>query len=335
MNRRIFGRLDDGSEVEALTLKGGGLTAEVLTWGAVVRDLRLDGHAPPLVLGFETLSDYLLHSRSHGASPGRVANRIGGGHFTLDGRDYALERNEAGVTHLHGGSDGLGRRLWRVENHASDSLTLAARDPAGRAGYPGNLDVLCHMNLVEGGLRIVYESRCDAPTLSNLCHHGYFNLDGAGDILSHHLRIAADHYLPVTNLKIPTGEIASVEGTAFDLREGAVLAERFAETGVAFDHNFCLSAEREGLRPVAWAESPVSGLRMEVATTEPGVQLFCAIGMNIAVPGLEGRHYGSAAGFCLETQIWPDAVNHRGFPEIVLRPGEVRRQETVYRFSRS
>ncbi|KFI30523.1 galactose mutarotase [Haematobacter massiliensis] len=333
MTRRIFGTMPDGTQVEALTLRGGGLWAEVLTYGAVVRDLRLEGHAPPLVLGFETLEDYLGHSRNHGATCGRVANRIGNGRFSLEGRDHALELNEKGVTHSHGGSQGMAKRVWTVVEHGADRLTLSLHDPAGQAGYPGAVDSLCHMRLADGGLEITYESRVDAPTLVNLCHHGYFNLDGGPDILSHRMRIDAEDYLPLNALKVPTGEIAPVAGTPFDLRDVTVLGDRMAEAGIAFDHNFCLSGSRVDLRPVAWAESPSSGVRLEVLTTEPGVQLFCAMGMTIGVPGLGGRDYGLAAGFCLETQIWPDAINHPGFPDLVLRPGEVRRQATVYRFS--
>src|SRR5690606_8485341 len=143
----IFGHLDDGEAVERITIAGGGLTARVLTWGAVIQDLRLDGHGAPLVLGFETLSAYLAHSPYFGATPGRCANRIDAGRFVLDGTEYQLECNERGVTHLHGGSDGIGRRNWRIADRGADFVTLTIVDPAGRAGYPGNCTITCTYRL--------------------------------------------------------------------------------------------------------------------------------------------------------------------------------------------
>lgn len=324
-----------GGEVRRITLRGGGLRAEVLTWGAVIRDLRLDGHAPPLVLGLNGMADYLAHSRNFGASLGRCANRIAGGCFTLDGRDYALECNEpGGRNHIHGGSTGMSRSLWSIEDLAADRLVLGITDPAGNAGYPGTVRTTCTIRLADGALSIRHDSRCDAPTPVNICHHGYFNLGTGPDIRDHRVRIAAESYLPVNADKIPRGGPQPVAGTPFDLRDWTLLADRLPQVAGGFDHNFCLSDERTSLRPVAWVEAP-SGLAMEVATTEPGVQFFTAGALDCPVPGLDGRRYGPAAGLCLEAQIWPDAINQPGFPPVVLRPGEVRVQETEYRFSRA
>ena len=334
MTRRLFGTLPDGTPVEALTLTGGGLTAEVLTLGAIVRDLRMDGHAAPLVLGFDRLEDYLAHSRNHGASVGRFAGRIAEGRYTLDGTTVELEINEArrGNT-LHGGAEGIGKRVWQVESLAADRMTLSIRDPDGQAGFPGNVDVLAHILLKNGALRIAYESRTDAPSPVNIAHHGYFNLDGSADILSHRIRIDAPRYLPIRESVAPTGEVAPVAGTPFDLQQLTAIGPRMAEGGVAFDHCFCLSDAAEPARIVARVESP-GGIAMDVATTEPGLVFFAAAPIDIPVPGLEGRRYGPSAGLCLEAQIWPDAVNHPGWPESVLRPGQVRVQETHYIFSR-
>ena len=333
MTRRPFGTLPDGTPVEVLTISGGGLTAEVLTWGAVVRDLRLDGHAPPLVLGFDRIEDYLAHSRNHGCSAGRFAGRISGGRYTLDGVPVELEINEVkrGNT-LHGGANGIGRQIWQVQSLAADRLTLFVRDPDGQAGFPGNVDVLCHMVLKDGALRIAYESRTDAPCPVNITHHGYFNLDGSPTILDHRLRIDAPRYLPILPSVAPTGEIASVTGTPFDLQRLTPIGARMAEGGVEFDHCFCLSDAPEPLRPIARLEG--EGIAMDVLSTEPGVVFFAAVPIDIPVPGLEGRHYGPSAGLCLEAQIWPDAINHPDFPDCVLRPGQVRVQETHYVFSR-
>lgn len=329
----IFGRLETGDAVERITIAGGGLTAHVLTWGAVIQDLRLDGHDAPLVLGFDDLASYRDHSPYFGATPGRCANRIGNGRFSIDGTDYQLELNERGVAHLHGGSDGTGRQNWRIAAQGPDVVTLTLTDPAGRAGYPGNCTITCTYRVAgDGVLSVVYEATTDAPTPVNLCQHSYFILDGSADALGHEIRLAAEHYLPVDENLIPTGEVRAVAGTPFDLREWTPLRRQVEEGGVAFDHNFCLSPERQAKRPVADVRSPASGVSLAVLTTEPGVQLYTGEKVDTPVPGLAGRRYGAFAGFCLETQVWPDAVNHAGFPKAVLRPGETRRQETDYIF---
>ncbi|AUX78150.1 aldose epimerase family protein [Sinorhizobium fredii] len=332
----IFGHLPSGEPVHRLTLTGGGLTARVLTWGSVIQDLRLDGHQAPLVLGFEDFQSYPAHSSYFGATPGRNANRIGDGGFMLDGKAYQLELNEKGVTHLHGGSDNIGKRNWTILDRAEGSVTLRITDPDGRAGYPGNCTVTCTYALKPGGtLNVLYETETDAPTLANVCQHSYFNLDGGEDARGHDIMIAADHYLPTDERLIPTGEIRPVAGTAFDLREMTSLKRQMQGDRIAYDHNFCLSPERMRKRSVALVRSINSGVSLEVRTTEPGVQLYTGSKLNVPVSGLEGRRYGPFAGFCLETQVWPDAVNHRGFPNGVLRPGEVLRQETDYVFAKS
>jgi aldose 1-epimerase len=332
----VFGRLETGETVQRIVLTGGGLTAHVLTWGTVIQDLRLEGHAPPLVLGFEDFPSYLAHSPYFGATPGRCANRIGSGRFSVDGTEYQLECNEKGITHLHGGSGGTARQNWQIVSQAEDRVTLAVTDPAGRAGYPGNCTITCTYHLTgEGTLSVVYETTTDAPTPVNICQHSYFNLDGRPDALGHDIMIAADHYLPVDDHLIPTGERRPVAGTPFDLRDMTPMKRQLADGHVAFDHNFCLADERQAKHSVALVRSINSGVSLEVRTTEPGVQLYTGSMLAVPVPGLEGRNYGAFAGFCLETQVWPDAVNHPGFPEAVLRPGETRRQETDYVFMKT
>lgn len=331
----IFGRLEGGEAVERILLAGGGLTASVLTWGATIQDLRLAGHRPPLVLGFEDFASYPAHTAYFGATAGRCANRIGGGRFSLNGEEVQLERNEKQTTHLHGGSDGLDRQNWRIAEQGGDHVVLTVADPAGRAGYPGTCTVTCTYRLGgEGTLSVIYEAVTDAPTPVNLCQHSYFNLDGGADAFDHEIMIAADSYLPVDERLIPTGEIRPVDGTPFDLRAMTPLRRQREEGGVAFDHNFCLSRERQAKRAVARAGSPVSGVSLEVRTTEPGVQFYTGAAIQVPMPGLEGRRYGPFAGFCLETQVWPDAVNHPHFPGAILRPGERLRQETDYVFTK-
>ncbi|MGV1772824.1 aldose epimerase family protein [Agrobacterium vitis] len=336
MQRLEFGTTTKGETVEQVTLHGGGLKAKVLTWGAVIQDLRMEGHVAPLVLGFERFEDYAIHSPYFGATPGRLANRIANGRFTLDGEDYQLECNERGLTHLHGGSDGIGRRNWTIADLDRDRVVLEITDPAGRAGYPGNAHIRATYHLQDDGvLSVVYETTTDAPTLANLCQHSYFNLDDSPDMLDHELMIAADHYLPVDDRLIPTGEQRPVIGTPFDFRQMGVMRRTEDGVQVPFDNNFCLSQARVAKRSVVMARSLKSGVSMEVRTTEPGVQFYAGVYLNIPVSGLEGRRYGAYAGFCLETQIWPDAINQAGFSSAVLRPGETLRQETDYVFSAS
>lgn len=333
----IFGTTPKGETVYRVKISGGGLTANVITWGAVIQDLRLEGHDAPLVLGFDSFESYPKYSSYFGATPGRVANRIGKGQFTLDGRHYQLDLNQNGNTHLHGGSDGLGKTNWSIIAHADNKVILQVTDPDGRGGYPGNCTVTATYELKDDGvLNVVYESVTDAPTLANICQHTYFNLDGRDDTLGHDIMIAADHYLELDEHQVPTGNQVPVDGTPMDLRQLGPLRRTDANgPQVDFDHNYCLSNERVEKRSVALVRSVNSGVSLEVRTTEPGVQLYCGFKLKPTVPGLSGKLYGPYAGLCLETQIWPDAINHPGFPNAVLRPGEVLRQETDYVFSKS
>lgn len=333
--REVFGTGPNGETIERVTLTGGGLTAKVLSWGAIIQDLRLEGHRPPLVLGFDTFEPYLLHSPFFGATPGRNSNRIAKGRITIDGRDYQLERNEGGVTHLHGGSDGIAVQNWEIIDLTDDSVTLRIVDRDGRAGYPGNCTITATYRLLEGGtLSVVYESTSDAPTIANVCQHSYFSLKDGHDTSDHMLALAADAYLPTNAEQIPEGGPRDVDGTAFDFRSMQPLVRTENGERVNYDHNFCLSEQRTGKRLVAHAASQASGVRMLVMTTEPGVQLYAGFKMDVRVPGLDGLAYRPYAGFCLETQVWPDAINQPGFPNAVLRPGEVLRQATDYVFSK-
>lgn len=329
-----FGTMPDGTPVREVTLQGGGLSARILTWGAVVRDLRLEGHAAPLVLGFETLAPYLTDSPHFGAIAGRYANRIRDGRFVLDGQAVQVDRNFQGRHHLHGGSVAFGKRVWRIVDLAADAVTLGLDDPAGSGGFPGALSVRCAYRLAPGGtLEVLLEAETDAPTICNLAQHSYFNLDdgGAGDVLGHRLRVAADSYLAVDDGLIPVGDPAPVAGTPFDYRTARPIGAALPEGGL--DHNFCLSPTRQALRPVAWLTG-TSGTTLTVETTEPGLQVYAGAKLNVAPPGLGGRRYGPHAGLALEPQVWPDAPNRPDFPQATLRPAETYRQVTRYRFAR-
>lgn len=335
LKRDVFGKTASGETVYRVRIEGGGLTAHIITWGAVIQDLRLAGHEPSLLLGFDDFDSYPLHSAYFSATPGRCANRIDGGRFTLDGKTYQLDLNEKGVTHLHGGKDNIAVRNWTIVEHAADRVVLKIVDADGRGGYPGNCTIQAtywvHGN---GEFSVTYESTSDQPTPANVCQHAYFNLDGRDDTLDHDIMIAADHYLPTNERQIPTGEIRPVEGTPFDLRTLSSMRRIVDGEQVLYDHNFCLSPERTAKRSVIEARSRHSDVSLEVRTTEPGVQLYTAFKLDVPVPGHDGRKIGPFAGFCLETQVWPDAINHADFPNAVLRPGEVLRQETDYIFKK-
>ncbi|TKT79122.1 aldose epimerase family protein [Aquamicrobium sp. LC103] len=328
-----FGVTGEGKPVHRLSISGGGLSAQILTLGAIVQDLRLAGHPDPLVLGYETLDDYLVHSPYFGAIVGRYANRIAGGRFVVDGERFATDRNDRGNT-LHGGSEGLDRRVWRVEAQGGDFVTLAILDPDGEMGFPGNLDIRCTYRLKwPGTLSVELSATTDAPTPCNLAHHSYFNLNDGGrtSILDHRMTISAHAYLPIDETGIPTGAAIPVQGTRYDF----ILPRTIrldGEDETLYDHNFCLTAAREPLRQVAWAQGTNSGVEMEVWTTEPGLQFFTGQFPDRETPGLEGRAYKSFAGFCLEPQFWPDAPNRPYFPNATLRPGEEYRQHSEFRF---
>ncbi|WP_348539474.1 aldose epimerase family protein [Shimia sp. R9_1] len=326
----VWGHMPDGSAVHRIKLKGGGLTAHLLTYGAVLQDLRLTGHDAPLVLGFPEFAPYLTHSPYFGATAGRFANRIRDGHLALDGQSYQLDRNFIGKHTLHGGADSMGKRLWEIAAEAEDSATLQITLPDGHMGFPGSLTARVRFTLLEGGvLDIRMSAETDQTTLCSLAHHSYFKLDGAESISEHSLEIAAQTYLPVDAELIPTGAQAPVAGTGFDFRQSAPVQQAHP-----VDHNFCLSVAREALRPVATLKSAASGVTMRCLTTEPGLQVYDGENINIALPGLDGRPMGAYAGIAMEPQVWPDAHHHDDFPQAVLRPGETYQQHTQFVFSK-
>ena len=222
--------------------------------------------------------------------------------------------------------------------HGDDFVTFALHDPAGAMGFPGALDVTCTYRMkIPGTLSVELSATSDEPTLCNLAHHSYFNLDegGSGDILDHRLMLGAEAYLPVDEELIPTGVVKPVDGTAFDFRKARTIRLEQEGEQVLYDHNFCLAAARGPLKQAAWAQGFSSGVEMEVWTTEPGVQFYAGAKVGPPVPGHGGRVYKPYAGFALEPQIWPDSPNRPYFPQAVLWPGEVYRQVTEYRFRRS
>jgi aldose 1-epimerase len=330
MGLQPFGSLHTGELVHRVTLTGGSLSINVLSYGAVIQDLRLAGHQAPLVLGFTEFAPYLTHSPYFGAIAGRCANRIRDGHLELNGKEFQLDRNFLGKHHLHGGAASLGKRLWQIDEITDSAVALSIKLTDGEMGYPGNMAVQVKYHLLANGvLDIRMQATADAPTLCNLAHHSYFNLDGGNTISDHELHIAADAYLPVDDELIPTGEVRSVASTGFDFRQPAAVSRAHP-----IDANFCISDSRGSLKPVAWLSSPESGVVMECHTTEPGLQVYDGANIDIALPGLMGKSMGAYSGLAMEPQVWPDAQHHRHFPQAVLQPGDTYAQHTQYIFSK-
>ncbi|MFD1913673.1 aldose epimerase family protein [Halodurantibacterium flavum] len=323
---RHFDTLPDGREVLAVDLAGPQLRATVLTLGATVQDLRLDGVDHPLVLRLPTSRAYLEEGLYVGAIVGRFANRIGNARFELDGRTHEVDPNFLGRHLLHGGSDGIHAHLWQIADVQPAQVTMTLDLGDGHMGFPGALRITATLGVSGDALDVDLRAVAEAATPCNLAHHGYFDLDGAGDIRGHELWIAADHYVPVDADLIPTGEIAPVEGTPFDFRTMRPIGD------AGYDHNLCLSPTRQEMRHVATLKGR-NGLRMEIETTEPGLQVYDGAMFGRLVVA-DGQVRGPYAGVALETQGWPDAPNQPGFPDAILRPGQEYRALTAYRLVR-
>lgn len=343
MAARAFGQ-HQGREVYEVGLRSpAGAEARIISYGAVLRDLVVPGPRgrQRVVNGLSSLDDYVRYSPHFGAIAGRYANRIRGGRFAIDGETFQLALNQDGKHSLHGGGDGLGKQVWQIAASGEDFVALTHVSPDGEAGYPGTLTSLCLYRLVGTILRVELSATADRATPVNLCHHSYFNLDGSQTILDQDLELAADFYTPVDDDLIPSGEIRSVAGTPFDFRAArAIRREKPGGGRFWYDNNWVLRRERlepSGIaqRPLAHAatmRSGLSGVSMEVWTTEPGVQFYDGFKTNVPVAGHDGVMYGPNSGLCLEPQVFPDSPNHAHFPDATLRPGEVYRQVTEYRF---
>jgi aldose 1-epimerase len=360
-----FGTTPDGRPVELWRLDSpAGVGAEVLTYGAILHALYVPdrtGRRTSVVLCLPDAAAYAAGTAYLGAVVGRYANRIAGGGFALDGTAYTLPVNDRGQT-LHGGPDGFHRRLWRAEPQPDGALRLTLHSPDGDMGFPGALDVAVTYALDdEGTLSLDFEARTDRATVVNLTNHAYFNLAGAGGgssradraasadeggtqeggVLRHVLRIDADRFLPVTAEAIPAGPALDVAGTPFDFTSPRALGDRVDDpdpqiaAARGYDHCWVLrpAADPAGTpRTAAVLHDPDSGRTMEVRTTEPGVQVYTANSLDGSLAGADGQRHGRHGAVCLETQHLPDSPNRPDFPSTVLRPGQVLRSRTEFRF---
>ncbi|XP_032829971.1 galactose mutarotase [Petromyzon marinus] len=338
VSREIFGETAEGLAVERFTLRAadGGVAAKVLSLGGILQALEAPGKAGPpvdVVLGFPSIHGYLEKHPYFGAVVGRVANRIAGGRFAVDGKDYTLAINN-GPNSLHGGIVGFDKAVWLAEQ-LEDGVRLTHTSPDGDEGYPGALSATVTYRLVDNKLSINYRATTTRTTPVNLTNHAYFNLAGQGspDIYDHEVTIMAEEYLPVDDTVIPTGEVAAVKDTPFDLRSPVILRDRLPQLpGDGFDHNFCLSQSGER-QTCARACHAGRGCVMTVETTQPGVQFYTANFLDGSLQGKDGCTYPRHSAFCLETQNWPDAVNKPNFPNALLRPGEEYNHTTWFTFT--
>ncbi len=332
-------------KVELYTLRNSaGITVQITNYGGRVTELWVPdrmGHFGNIVLGYATYAHYQQsNDLYYGALIGRYGNRIGGAKFLLNDSVYRLVANN-GPNHLHGGIKGFHQVIWDAVQSDENTLLLSYLSPDGEEGYPGNLQVNVTYQLTDDNeLKIEYRATTDKPTPVNLTHHSYFNLKGAGngDINDHLLQINADYFTPVDSGLIPTGEIASVEGTPFDFRQPTAIGARLAEEndqltyGLGYDHNWVLQQAGEGLIFAAKATDPASGRSMEVHTNEPGLQFYGGNFLTGADVGKEGKPFAYRGAFCLETQHFPDSPNKPAFPSVILLPGQEYYSLCIYKF---
>lgn len=314
-----------------------GFCASIITYGAAITNLIFKG--TDVVLGYDTLEDYIDQAGYLGSTVGRYANRIAKGLFTLNGKEYNVGCNETERGgHLHGGVKGFKDCFYTPEiiSDYAVRMTYTAKD--GEEGYPGNYTVAVTFTVKENALEINYNCTTDKDTVHNMTNHSYFNLNGYNgqNVLSTELKINADYITPVDEVLIPTGEFMEVKGTEFDFTSPKAIGKDIKGNhpqmviGGGYDHNFVLGTTIKMRRAVE-AHSPISGITMFCDTTEPGVQLYTGNGLN-STAGKNGVTYGNHQGFCLETQHFPDSPNKENFPSCVLKAGETYESTTIYSF---
>ncbi|MEX2175407.1 MAG: aldose epimerase family protein [Pirellulaceae bacterium] len=345
LDKKPFGKTKDGQEVTLFTLTNiTGMQVRLIDYGATVIGVETpDKHAKSanITLGFPSLAGYLERHPYFGSTVGRYANRIAGGKFELDGKEYTLATNN-GPNHLHGGNKGFDAVMWKAEpvnSPGSVGVKFRYHSAAGEEGYPGTLDATATYTLTnDNELRIDYTATTDKATVFNPTNHCYWNLGGAGSgtILKHELTLAADQYLQIDETSIPTGELAPVKGTPFDFTAPHAIGERIDEVKKdshqtkGYDHCYVLRGQEGKLQLAAKVKDPASGRVMEIFTTEPGIQLYCG---NFLGGGAGEAGYEQHEAFCLETQHYPDSPNQPEFPSTVLKPGETFQSTTVHKFS--
>ncbi|MGD0345665.1 MAG: aldose epimerase family protein [Terracidiphilus sp.] len=342
MKMSIWGHTADGTAVPIYTLTGAQIEVRVTAYGAHLVSIRTPdrtGKMADVALGYDTLDTYLIRPNPYiGAVVGRYGNRIALGKFTLDGKTYQIPINN-GANALHGGPIGFDQYVWQAKE-VPDGVEFTHVSPDGDMGFPGTLTATVRYTLKGNTLRIDYSAKTDKATVVNLTNHTYFNLHGddQGNNLDLKIEINADRYTPVDAGLIPTGELAPVAGTPLDFRKPEVIGARIdadneqLKLAGGYDHNFVLNGKPGTLHLAAIVTDPVSGRKLTVETTEPGVQFYSGNFLDGTFTGRHGVKYEKHAGLCLETQHFPDSPNHPKFPSTVLRPGETMHSTTTFTF---
>lgn len=314
--------LPDGSPLLGVTLRSDQLTAKVLSFGAALQDLRLEGHSSPLVLGYQNPLDYLQNPSYLGVIVGRVANRISGGAITVNGARYELDKNESGATTLHGGRDGCSHRNWDVLEYGPSHVSLGCVLPDGHMGFPGRLELTATYRLNAASLQVALTARTDAQTVCNPAPHIYFNLDGHADIGNHRLQIDTNQVLP-TDQGLPVSGPISAETLGYDFRTPNAVPQ-------GLDHHFCFRPASGPLQKMAQLSAP--GIAMELRSTAPGLQVYYGSGLSVQGAGLRGADYGSRSGLALEPHGWIDAPNQPWSHQCALGPDDIFSAETEFSF---
>jgi aldose 1-epimerase len=339
----IFGKLPDGSVVEEYTLTSPSVELKVISYGARVVALDTkdrNGKMGDIALGYNSIDGYLKDTKTYfGSVPGRYANRIADGRFSIDGQPYQITIND-GPNALHGGKVGFDRHNWQSKE-VPGGVEFTLVSPDGDQGFPGTLTAHVRYTLSGDRIKIEYSATTDKPTVVNLTNHTYFNLSGEGNpsILNEKLTLDADDYTPVNSTLIPTGKIAPVAGTPFDFRHPATIGSRIAENNEqlkfagGYDQNFVVRGTLGQLRPAAKVYDPASGRVLSVETDQPGIQFYTGNFLDGTLIGKSGKPYPKRSALCLETQHFPDSPNHANFPSTVLRPGQTFHSETTWTFT--
>lgn len=344
-SEKPFGQTPNNEAVTLYTLKNSkGMEVQIMNYGAIITKIMVPDKnkvIEDVVLGFDSMADYIKDSPYFGAVVGRYGNRIAGGKFNLDGKNYSLAAQNNGQ-HLHGGLKGFDKKVWKTLSQKPGSLTLSYLSKDGEEGFPGNLEVQVTYTLTEdNAIAMDYTAKTDQATVLNICNHSYFNLTGnvKRDVLDHTIQLNAPFFIPVDKVLIPTGEVKSVKGGPFDFTSPKKIgleinaADEQIAFGGGYDHCYAFDKAPGAYAKIAHVEEPVSGRVMEVFTTEPGVQFYTGNNLDGHLIGKYGAKYNKRMGFCLETQHYPDSPNKPNFPSTVLRPGETYTSKTVYQFS--
>ena len=347
LSKTEYGTTTDGKVVHKYSLTNkNGMSVDVITYGGIITSLTApdkNGEFKNVVLGYDSLSQYIKNNPYFGAIIGRYGNRIAKGKFTLDGKEYTLETNNE-LNHLHGGTKGFDKVVWEVltseKTDSSSSLKLGYTSPDMEMGYPGKLNSIVTYTLDNNNaLAVKYEAFSDKKTIVNLTQHSYFNLSGdfKNTILDHNVMIGGVKYLPVDASLIPTGELGNVARTPFDftiekpIGQDIEVKDDQLSKGKGYDH--CWILDGRGMRKVASAHHPGSGRYMEISSDEPGIQFYTGNFLDGTLPAYGGGTYAFRSGFCLETQHFPDSPNQKNFPSVELEPGKKYESNTIFKFS--